>query len=156
MVETVISGGQTGADQAGLRAGKELGLNTGGLAPKGWKTEAGPAPWLEEYGLVESTEEDYLYRTEDNVKVSDATVIFGRRSQGSNRTEEFCRIHNKPFVWINFPVVPDLRAELSTRGFKLWVIRHNVTILNVAGNRESKNPGIGDFTYNFLIRALGK
>lgn len=40
----IISGGQTGADQGGLDAGKALGLKTGGLMPKGWRTEAGPRP----------------------------------------------------------------------------------------------------------------
>ena len=43
---TIISGGQTGADQAGLLAAQALGLQTGGWAPHGWRTDAGPAPWL--------------------------------------------------------------------------------------------------------------
>jgi Circularly permutated YpsA SLOG family len=51
MIELVISGGQTGADQAGLRAARASGIRCGGMAPKGWLTEAGPAPWLADYGL---------------------------------------------------------------------------------------------------------
>jgi hypothetical protein len=35
MLERVISGGQTGADQAGLAAAKRLGVPTGGFMPKG-------------------------------------------------------------------------------------------------------------------------
>jgi len=42
----VVSGGQTGVDQAALRAARASGIATGGWAPKGWATEAGPAPWL--------------------------------------------------------------------------------------------------------------
>ena len=49
----VVSGGQTGADQAGLRAARAAGIETGGWAPKGWETEEGPAPWLSDYGLKE-------------------------------------------------------------------------------------------------------
>lgn len=38
----IISGGQTGADQGGLRAGRLLHLETGGTAPHNWMTEQGP------------------------------------------------------------------------------------------------------------------
>ena len=50
---TIISGGQTGADQAGLHAARRAGLPTGGTAPRLWMTEDGPAPWLADFGLVE-------------------------------------------------------------------------------------------------------
>ncbi|MFZ8324119.1 YpsA SLOG family protein, partial [Staphylococcus aureus] len=40
-LKKVISGGQTGADQAGLRAGKAAGLETGGMVPKGCLTDDG-------------------------------------------------------------------------------------------------------------------
>jgi len=39
ILHKIISGGQTGADRAGLVVGKSLGLEIGGTAPKGWKTE---------------------------------------------------------------------------------------------------------------------
>jgi hypothetical protein len=51
MLERVISGGQTGVDQAALRVAKAIGLATGGWAPLGWETEDGPASWLAGYGL---------------------------------------------------------------------------------------------------------
>jgi hypothetical protein len=54
--EGVISGGQTGADQGGLRAARACGIPTWGWAPRDWLTEAGPAPWLEEWGLAECPE----------------------------------------------------------------------------------------------------
>ena len=40
----IISGGQTGADYGALLAAHALGLETGGWAPKGWRTEDGPKP----------------------------------------------------------------------------------------------------------------
>src|SRR4051794_20445226 len=40
----VISGGQTGAAQAGLHAARRGGLPTGGWAPRGWLVENGTAP----------------------------------------------------------------------------------------------------------------
>ena len=36
-IEKVRSGGQTGADEAGLVAGEKLGLETTSLCPKGWR-----------------------------------------------------------------------------------------------------------------------
>ena len=46
MVERIISGGRTGADQAGLAVAKRLNIAIGGCMPKGWLTEAGPRPDL--------------------------------------------------------------------------------------------------------------
>jgi Circularly permutated YpsA SLOG family len=55
MVERVISGGQTGADQAGLAAAKLLGIPTGGCMRRGWLTEDGSRSDLAAaYGLPEA------------------------------------------------------------------------------------------------------
>jgi hypothetical protein len=40
-VVRIISGGQTGADRAGLEAGRLLGVATGGTAPNNFLTEQG-------------------------------------------------------------------------------------------------------------------
>jgi Circularly permutated YpsA SLOG family len=97
MVERVISGGQTGADQ-GLAAAKRLGVATGGCMPKSWLTEDGPRPDLAAaYGLEEADTAAYLERTERNVLASDGTVVFGdARSRGSMLTARLCRQHGKP------------------------------------------------------------
>jgi hypothetical protein len=44
MIAKVQSGGQTGTDVAGVRAARRLGIPTGGVMPKGWKTLDGPRP----------------------------------------------------------------------------------------------------------------
>ena len=76
MMERVISGGQTGADQAGLAAAKACGIPTGGWMPKGFLTTAGPAPELAaEFGLKEHSGE-YAERTGANVRDADATIRF--------------------------------------------------------------------------------
>ena len=41
-VPKIISGGQTGIDRMALELARELGLGTGGTAPKGYTTESGP------------------------------------------------------------------------------------------------------------------
>src|SRR5262245_46647993 len=91
MIDKLVSGGQTGADQGALRAARAAGVGTGGWAPKGWLTE-GPLdpetckPWprevcarelLESFGLVECPEPGDAARTRANVRDSDATLWFG-------------------------------------------------------------------------------
>jgi hypothetical protein len=49
----VISGGQTGADQAGWRAARAFGIPTGGWMPLEFRTERGPCPELAAFGAVE-------------------------------------------------------------------------------------------------------
>jgi hypothetical protein len=44
VLDRVVSGGQTGADQAGWRAARASGIATGGWMPAGFLTEAGPRP----------------------------------------------------------------------------------------------------------------
>lgn len=153
MITLLISGGQTGADQGGLRAAKKLGIKTSGTAPKHYTTEVGPAPWLfTEFKLFEDDNEyDYAPRTRKNVEDSDATVIFGKRSRGSNLTERLCKELGKPMLWIQYP---DERVQMAETKFRLWLARTNPTILNVAGNRESVSPGIGRAVELFLTRAL--
>lgn len=152
-IDCVISGAQTGADQGGLYAAKELGLNTGGYMPKGWRTEDGPRPDLGAmFDMMEHESRDYEDRTKDNVRLGDATVIFGRRSRGSNLTERLCMDMGKSFMWLWWTQAEDLSPTPSA--LRLWLIRNKVKVLNVAGNRESQNPGIFKFTHSYLKRVL--
>lgn len=147
MLTKIISGGQTGADQGGLEAGKELGLITGGTAPMGWRTEKGPnSKLLSEYGLVECSLPGYPARTELNILNSDGTVIFGNIDEpGSSLTLTLCRKLKKPYL-----VNPSIEEFLNF--VEVWPI----STLNVAGNRESKNPGIQKRVRDFLIKELAK
>jgi hypothetical protein len=78
MLVKVISGGQTGVDQAGWRAAKACGIPTGGYIPKGFLTEEGFRPeFVERYGAVETETTGYQDRTRYNVLEADGTVWFG-------------------------------------------------------------------------------
>jgi hypothetical protein len=50
MIKKIISGGQTGADQAALDTAIELGIPHGGWIPKGRITEADPLPRNTSFG----------------------------------------------------------------------------------------------------------
>jgi putative molybdenum carrier protein len=99
MLTRVISGGQTGADQAGLRAARAAGLPTGGWAPRGWLTEDGPAPWLADWGIVERPARGYPARNRRNVLDSKATVWFGTQDPlGYSTTHNEALDAGRPFL----------------------------------------------------------
>ena len=145
MLQKIISGGQTGADQGGLQAAVALEVGTGGWAPLGWRTEAGRAPWLGELGLVQHQSPDYSNRTRANARDSDGTVWFGDpNSAGGNCTLGAANSLRKPYL-----VNPDALA------LRNWASLNRIEVLNVAGNRESTNPGIEDRTVATLLAAFG-
>ena len=145
-VHTVISGGQDGADVAGLAAGLLLGLNTGGYIPKGRRTDSGQMAYADfvKYRLKEHESASYPPRTRSNVIWADATVLFGNmHSPGCSLTLRLCKQYSKPAL--TNPTAEQLRC---------WIEHEGVNILNVAGNRERTNPGIYQLTYDTLIEAL--
>ena len=156
LIAKIVSGGQTGVDRGAIAAALERGFPYGGLIPKGRRAEDGIVP-LAFADMEESTRKDYLYRTEWNVVHSDATLIlnFGRElSGGTKRTEDFCTKHGRP-CWVE-----DLNHINETdRGleFLYWLEAEfdmKPVVLNVAGPRESKSPGIQAATKAFVARLL--
>jgi hypothetical protein len=146
-VERIISGGQTGADRGGLEAGRELGIKTGGTAPPRFMTQKGTDYALRDvFGLTEGEADPQVYpkRTRKNVDDSDGTVWFGNpNSPGGKQTLGHAKQVGKP-VLIN-PDANELRA---------WLSANKIRVLNVAGNREEKTPGIHKLTQDTLREAL--
>lgn len=146
IITKIISGGQTGVDTIGLQIGRELGIETGGTAPGGFLREHGiDSEDIASYGLIEITPEEqadytkrkgksdpYTGRTELNVRNSDGTVYFFTEadSRGYEATKRSAIEWNKPFI--ENPTAKQLRE---------WIIKNNIKVLNVAGNRGSKLPG---------------
>lgn len=148
ILERVLSGGQTGADQAGWRAAQAAGLVTGGWMPKGWLTEEGPRPeFAERYGAWEHHLVGYPPRTKANVRDSEGTLWFGNsRSRGGLVTIEACRDHRKPYQIVEPGDRPSAVAD--------WLRARPIQVLNVAGNRESSAPGIGARVEAFLAQVF--
>lgn len=145
----IVSGGQTGADQAGLDWAIAHGIPHGGWCPKGRKSEVGVVD--SRYLLTETPSANYLERTELNVRDSDATVIFTMTevlSGGSKRTEDFARKLGKPCFHFKPRVDPKYLAS--------FLARNKVVILNVAGSRESSAMGITELVASVLDQALNR
>jgi len=144
---TVVKGGQTGADRAGLDWAIAHGLRHGGWCPGGRTSEDGVVP--DRYTLQETPGAGYLQRTKWNVRDSDATLIFTLDEQldgGSARTAKFAMKLNKPWLHVWPGVKPQYVA-----GF---LAQHRVKILNVAGKRASVAPGIEELVHAVLSASL--
>lgn len=156
IVIKVISGGQIGADIAGLRLAKRLGIETGGWMPMGFKTLVGNKPeYQAEYNLVDCNTEDYPTRTEYNVKDSDGTVRFAYdfESPGERCTLKAIKKYSKPYFDVLLYGMPSNHYYTVQAPEELaeWIFDNGINVLNVAGNA---NQRIEDTVERFLFRAL--
>lgn len=146
-LERVISGGQTGADRAGLAAARAAGLATGGWMPKGFRAQDGSHPeFAARYGVREHASDRYPPRTALNVKASDATVRFAVDwdSPGERLTLELCERYGRPCLDV------PLEGDTFPADVAAWLLANGVRVLNVAGNTERTAPGIEAFVTTFL------
>jgi hypothetical protein len=152
MISKIISGGQTGADIAGVKFGKAHGYDTGGWMPSGYRTENGyRSEYRLAYNMLQTHSSQYPARTKMNVISSDGTLIFGEiKSKGSWLTKQNCINHDKPYFHCRMDY-----NENDILHFKRWLYKNNIETLNVAGNRESTNPGIEIACYSFLEKTIG-
>jgi hypothetical protein len=148
VISKIISGGQTGVDRAALDVAMELGIECGGWCPKGRRAEGRPIP--KRYPLKETPSTAYPQRTKRNVLDSDATLILTLRPPqgGTALTIRLARSLQKPYKVVKLNGAPDVEAVRS------WLQRKKIRILNVAGPRESENPGIHSMACDFLRRLL--
>ena len=141
----IISGGQTGVDRAALEAAIELQLPHGGWCPRGRMAEDGPI--AARFHLVETEEVEYRFRTERNILDSDGTLVLHRLPihGGTALTIQLAKKHRRPICVI------DLNQKLLPHYIESWLAEHQMMVLNVAGPRESTDPGIGPLAKAFLL-----
>ncbi len=141
----VVSGGQTGADQAGWRAAKAAGFECADWMPKGYLTEDGPRPefaWM--YGAVETASSYYQPRTRLNAQEADITLWFGDPTSPGGRltfkhAKRWYEIESPDYRWKPCHIAQWLRT---------------CKVVNVSGNRESKAPGIGVWVEVYLAEVF--
>jgi len=147
LIRRIISGGQTGADQAALDVAIELGIPHGGWVPKGRLTEAGPLP--AKYRMTEMPTTDYPARTEKNVSDSDGTLIISRGeiTGGSENTRKLAQNHGKPWIHVD---ANKHSVEAAVQLILAWISENKIAVLNVAGPRASKDREIYSTTTRIL------
>ena len=147
MVRKIISGGQTGADRAALDFAIEWNISHGGWIPRGRKAEDGRLP--EKYRLKEMHTTDYTRRTEQNVVDSDGTLIFshGSLTGGSSLTRKMALKHGRPWLHVDLLKINSFSAAQSIYA---WLTEHRISVLNVAGPRQSQDAKIYRATFDIL------
>jgi hypothetical protein len=148
MVERIVSGGQTGVDRAALDVALELGIPCGGWCPSGRRAEDGVIP--ERYPLTETRSPEYPPRTALNVRDSDGTLILtrGAPDRGTALTQRLADEQGRPYH------VENLAGPADPENVRAWLAAYRVAVLNVAGPRESSQPGIGGQAAQFLRAVL--
>jgi hypothetical protein len=148
-IKKIISGGQTGADRAALDWAIEHGIPHGGWCPRERKAEDGSID--PRYQMEETPSSDYAQRTAWNVSDSHGTVVFSIATLltgGSKKTVALARKHCKPLLHLSREAGPSMPEQKLRR----FIYKHRIQILNVAGPRASKEPGVGAFVKEVLDR----
>ena len=146
----IISGAQTGADQAGLDVAHFLCMPTGGYITKGGRTSNGPLSkdYIAKMSLVELSSASYQVRTWKNVEESDGTIrlAINFNSLGEKCTMNAIRNFHKPHLDV------DLLDPLDIRVVRAWLMHLNIQVLNVAGNTQwTGKMDIYKLAYQYLL-----
>jgi hypothetical protein len=151
MIKKIISGGQTGADQAALDTAIRWNIPHGGWLPRGRLTEAGRLP--DRYQMQEMPTDSYAARTERNVIDSDGTLIIshGPLTDGSKYTKEMAQKHNRPFLHID---LNETDIPNAARHVYNWIADTRIKTLNTAGSRASNDPSIYQSVVHLLTNVL--
>ena len=157
MLKQVISGGQTGADQAGLAAARFCGIPTGGWAPKGYKTLDGNNLHLKYIYNLKEHEGGYKERTWANVQDSDGTIRFAFNfgSTGERCTLNAINNYIKPKFDVHLPI-DNSKKDAKIAEVIEWITKHKISVLNVAGNSEQTYPGMYRMVSRFLVDLFRK
>jgi hypothetical protein len=146
----IICGGQSGADRAALDFALKHGINCGGWCPAGRLAEDGIIP--DRYPLRETASSDPSERTVLNVNDSEGTLIIccTEPDEGSRHTISMAKEVKKPVYIIRETDV------INPKEFNIWLDVNKINVLNVAGPRESNDPGVYNYSLEVLEVLLGK
>jgi len=167
-LDTIISGGQTGADEAALRWAKSRGLRTAGYMPHGFRTENGPRLL---FNLSEMpVGSGNRHRDIANVDISDAVLGFRYNILLTGRGTECTLTYAADGVyeqrsWAEGAsygakptyVVWDARLDDSAekrlkraKSIREWLERTGAKALMVSGPCASTLEGVGEVVHMVL------
>jgi len=160
-IQKIISGGQTGVDQAALMAARDCGIAMGGWCPPGRECESGTIP--SQFPLMETPyarsaraqDIPRSLRSEWNVRDSDATLILTTQTlpdeDPGTEWSRLCALdYSKPYL------VCDVTDTDAIATIIDWLAKHEIKTLNIAGPSESAQPGIGAQVYKLLNTLLSQ
>lgn len=163
----VISGGQSGADEAALMAARRVGYATGGFSTKDI-----PAYNIKKVGDAQVRRHGgaLVARSIANVDQADGTVAFWAvNSAGTEKTIGYCVSGEwrsaartapsrfRPLLVLDVRTCSDV--ENNAQLIANFVAKHNVETLNVAGHRSDERaclPGYSHLVEQTMVSALEK
>lgn len=148
--ESILAGGQTGAQRAALDWAIAHNVPHGGWCPKGRKALDGVLD--AKYQLKETEKDVTLERTEWNVRDADATVVFTfaeKATGGALKSVTFARKLKKPCLHLHRGILAGSEKLVA------FMDKHRVRRLNIAGSQEEKEPGIYVWVTSTLDKAEG-
>lgn len=153
ILRRVISGGQTGADRAGLIAAKACGILTGGWMPKGYIALDGIHPkFAQMYDILEHKSDKYGQRTKLNIVESEGTVRFASQWNAAAEKLTLKEIlkSDRPYLDIE----TGAEAKLTPQDLVKWLKEKKIRVLNVSGNAEENSMGIEAKVVDFLTETF--
>jgi hypothetical protein len=144
MIEKVVTGGESGVEQAAWLAARRAGVATGGYMPRGYATEDGPAPRV---GALHDAIEFPLseaQRLRANLRRVDALLWFGDPLSGEAKAVfEACRELGKPFTSAQ-------PGSTAVSDVVSWLVVFEVKSLMVSGSPPSRAPGLAPRAAAFM------
>jgi len=146
----IISGGQTGVDRAALDFALENQIDCFGWCPKGRMAEDGIIPFS--YPLKETKSSHYEERTRKNVEESQGLLVFvdDKPDNGTILAIDYAESLNKPIYIVHLT----MNEEDQETGILNLLESNKISVINIAGPRESNSPGIYKKTKVFLEELL--
>ncbi len=152
MLKKIVSGGQTGVDQAALAKAVRAGIEIGGWCPLKGCDENGKNVRLKYPELKAAKTIKPDERTRLNIDDSDGTLIIvpsmplpKRIVDGTKLTIDYAIEKNKPHL-----IVSISNKVEAVKQILFWIEHNDFQVLNIGGPRESNWPGIYDETCQLL------
>jgi hypothetical protein len=151
LIQKIISGGQTGAEQAAIEVAMTFDFTHGGWVPKDSLSKNGVIS--AKYHLNETSSAGYTDHMERNVLESDATLIIsrGRLTGGALISQNCAILGGRPCLHIDLYITPVLQAVSIISS---WTRLNRIEVLNVTGQKADTDSMIYQDTVNLLKKAL--
>jgi len=138
----IVSGGQTGVDRAALDVAIKRGITYRGWCPAGRWAEDGIIH--ERYHLRMTPSKNPAQRTVWNVRESNGLLMIGSLDSSSGATLAYQTAQKDHIPIVHIQTNNEIASVIK------WLETLDFPIVNIAGPRESEEPGIYLKSFHFL------
>ena len=124
----------------------------GGLARHARSNHLWRPEFAELFGAVESPTDNYRAAIVRNIQDSDGTIWFGDIGSPGFKTTRNIAVRRSP----EYPFLVLYTHATRPSDVAEWLRANKISILNVSGNSELSNPGVGERVERFMLAVLRK